>query len=123
VIWGRLRLDAAFTNLPEDARVKPARRNAERGDMTADEMPIYPDEAMIAVAVLGPKRAKDWPSIAKFLQDKDGLPPIDKQMGGRYWPAVVLYFRQRNNMDLFDGIPRPPRMPPHLRYVPTPDKR
>jgi len=51
--------------------------------MTMDQMPLYPDEATIAVAVLGLKRAKEWPSIAKFLQDKDGLPPVDKQMGGR----------------------------------------
>ncbi len=38
--------------------------------MTPDQMPLYPDEVTIAIAVLGAKRAKDWPSIAKFLTDK-----------------------------------------------------
>jgi len=72
--------------------------------MTMDQMPLYPDEAMIAVAVLGSKRAKQWSSIARFLEDKHGLPRIDELMGGRYWPAVLAYFQQRNNMDLIEGI-------------------
>jgi hypothetical protein len=33
--------------------------------MTVDQMPLYPDEAVIAVAVLGPRRAKEWPAKYK----------------------------------------------------------
>jgi len=50
-----------------------------------DQMPLYPDETTIAVAVLGSKRAKQWSSIAKFLEDKDGLPRVDPQMGRPWW--------------------------------------
>jgi hypothetical protein len=73
---------------------------------------------MIAVAVLGAKRAKQWPSIARFLEDKKGLPRVDMQMGGRYWPAVVAYFRQRNNMDLVESVR--PAVASRIRIVPPP---
>jgi hypothetical protein len=74
--------------------------------MTLDEMPLYPDEAAIAVAMLGQNRAKDWPRIAQHLQDKHGLPPVDQEMGGRFWPAVKQYFYSRHGMQ-FDGrLPR-----------------
>jgi hypothetical protein len=57
--------------------------------MTTDQMPLYPDEEMIAVAVLGPKRAKDWPRLAKFLQDKEGLPRVDAAAAiGRLWHTI-----------------------------------
>jgi hypothetical protein len=56
---------------------------------TIDQMPLFPDEATIALAVLGPKRAKDWPHIAKFLEDKHAFPRVDKLMGGRYWLAAA----------------------------------
>jgi hypothetical protein len=42
--------------------------------MIMDEMPLYPDEAAIAAAVLGTKRAKEWPRIAAHLEAKHGLP-------------------------------------------------
>lgn len=94
--------------------------------MTA--IPLYPDEATIAKEVLGPKRAKDWPSLAKFLEDKEGLPPIDKQMGGRFWPAVDAYFRQRHNMHVLphvgDAPPLVPRASSRIQIMPTgPDQR
>ncbi|MGY3615929.1 hypothetical protein [Bradyrhizobium sp. USDA 10063] len=57
-----------------------------------DPMPLYPGEAQIAVAVLGPKRAKQWRSIAKFLEEKDGLPRIDKQMGGSVLAGCRILF-------------------------------
>ena len=84
-----------------------------------DEMPLFPDEATIAVAVLGPKRAKDWPRIAKFLEDKKGLPRVDELMGGRYWPAVVAHFRSRYNMDVVDAANRP-GISRRIRVVPPP---
>jgi len=71
---------------------------------------------MIAEAVLGPKRAKGWASIVKFLEQKDHFPPIDKQMGGRYWPAVVAYFHQRANLHIAARMPANSR----IRIMPPP---
>ncbi len=34
-----------------------------------EDMPLFPDEKAIALAVMGPKRAKDWPALARFLED------------------------------------------------------
>lgn len=65
--------------------------------------PLYPSETELAVLVLGTKRARDWPGISRFLEDKHGLPRIDEIMGGRYWPAVADYFRARHGMTLDDG--------------------
>jgi hypothetical protein len=84
-----------------------------RADMT-----LYPSESELAVLVLG-KRAKDWPRVASYLEDKHGLPRIDELMGGRYWPAVAAFFRQRNNMDLIDGIVRR-AVSSRIRIVPPP---
>jgi hypothetical protein len=84
--------------------------------MTADEMPLYPDEAAIAVAVLGPKRAKDWSRIAAHLEAKHGLPPVDAEMGGRFGPAVIAYFRSRHG--LFVEGWGPPNPNSRIRVVP-----
>jgi hypothetical protein len=90
--------------------------------MTTDQMPLYPDEAMIAAAVLGPKRAKDWPRIASYLEDKQGLPRLDELMGGRFWPAVVAYFRIRHGMKV-DGVDQG-RISSRVRIVPfKPDRK
>jgi hypothetical protein len=67
-----------------------------------DHIPLYPDEATIAVLVLG-KRAKDWPRIAKYMEDKHGLPRVDELMGGRYWPAVEECFGLRQG---YSALPR-----------------
>ncbi|MCC8949296.1 hypothetical protein H8A97_30395 [Bradyrhizobium sp. Arg62] len=61
----------------------------------ADHMPLFPDEETIALEVMGPKRARDWPAKARYLEDKHGLPAIDPLMGGRFWPAVEAFFRVR----------------------------
>jgi hypothetical protein len=84
-----------------------------------DHIPLYPDEATIAVLVLG-KRAKDWPRIAKYMEDKHGLPRVDELMGGRYWPAVEECFRLRQGYSALprvDGSP-PPDMRRGIRIVP-----
>jgi len=62
-----------------------------------DWIPLYPDEKTIARAVLGPKRVKEWRAKAAQLE-RDGLPKIDALMGGRYWPAVQLFF------DIYNGL-------------------
>lgn len=60
------------------------------------DLPLYPTEDEIARKVLG-KRAREWPSIARSLAGK-GLPPVDPQFGGRYWPAVKQYLDTRNRI-------------------------
>lgn len=73
----------------EDTIRKPIK---ERGVVA---VPLYPTETEIAVLVLGVKRARDWSGIAKHLERTSDFPPIDALMGGRFWPAVEAYFRQR----------------------------
>jgi hypothetical protein len=70
---------------------KQARKPQEPLNLSMQEIPLYPTEAQIARAVLG-SRAKDWPRVAKVLEDKEGLPRINELMGGRFWPAVVAFF-------------------------------
>jgi hypothetical protein len=84
-----------------------------------EHIPLYPDEAMIALLVLGPKRAKEWSRIAVHLENKHGLIRVDGEMGGRYWPAVVAFFRQRHNMDLVDSAGRA-GVSSRVRIVPPP---
>jgi hypothetical protein len=70
-----------------------------RGEDVSERLPpIYPDEDEIAVLVLGPKRAKDWPAIA-VIDERKGLPKIDPLYGGRYWPAVARFYTIKNGLD------------------------
>lgn len=54
-------------------------------------LPLFPDERRVALEILGPDRAKEWPSIAATLE-KRGFPKIDPLYGGRYWPAVLAWY-------------------------------
>jgi hypothetical protein len=78
------------------------------------DMPLYPDEQQIAVAVLGAKRARSWPAIARQLEAKDGLPPVEPLFGGRYWPAVVDFFNRRYGLNASGSTPANSR----VRIVP-----
>jgi hypothetical protein len=60
-------------------------------------MPLYPSEEQIAHAVLGPRHARRWPGLAAVLE-RQGLPRIDPQFGGRYWPAVREFLDRRHRM-------------------------
>lgn len=61
-------------------------------------LPLFPSEAQIARAVMG-DRARDWKSKAKFYEDKHpDFPRINQLMGGRYWPAVKLWFDRQNGV-------------------------
>lgn len=62
-------------------------------------LPLFPSEAAIALAVLGAERAHLWPSIAAVDQRK-GLPEIDRTRGGRYWPAVLRFYEQEYGLDV-----------------------
>lgn len=78
-----------------------------------DALPLFPTEEQIAVLVLGQARAKEWPRIVKILETVDSFPPIDEHLGARYWPAVVGYFHNRWNVDLYNSQAR-------VRIVPRP---
>jgi hypothetical protein len=60
-----------------------------------DAVPLYPSERELARAVLGKGREQEWPAIAELLS-KQGLPPVDPLMGGRYYPAVLAFFERRS---------------------------
>jgi hypothetical protein len=61
------------------------------------DLPLYPSEAQIAREVLGPNRLDEWKALAQGLE-REGLPEIDPRFGGRYWPAVELWFRVRHGI-------------------------
>lgn len=94
--------------------MKPANDNIS-------QMPLYPTEAQIAQAVLG-SRAKDWPRIAKSLEDKEGLPRINELMGGRFWPAVVAFFHGWQHISLDGDVPKT-TPPSRFRVVPPKAER
>lgn len=68
-----------------------------RATITLDHLPLYADEASIAAAILGPKRAGEWGQIAALLEGR-GLPKIDALMGGRYVPAVRAFFDKEHGL-------------------------
>ena len=61
------------------------------------DIPLYPTESQIARRVLGPGRLDEWRGLAVILE-RDGLPKIDPEFGGRYWPAVEMWFQQHNRL-------------------------
>lgn len=71
-------------------------------------MTLYPSEPEIAILILGAKRAKEWPCIAVHLENKHGLPRVDAEMGGRFWPEVQAYFYHRHGMRLDGAVPSAP---------------
>lgn len=65
--------------------------------LSVDTLPLYPSEDDIALAVLGPGKARTWPGLAVVLE-RLGLPRIDPQFGGRYWPAVKAFLDRRHHV-------------------------
>lgn len=59
---------------------------------------LFPDEAEVARIVLGPARAKAWPGIAAVLERR-GLPRVDPQFGGRYWPKVKAFLDRMHHVE------------------------
>ncbi|GJE44859.1 hypothetical protein [Methylobacterium soli] len=68
-------------------------RSQERAEPTC----LYPTEDEIARFVVGPGRAKTWPSLATVLE-RGGFPKVDVMMGGRYWPAVKAFLDRRHHV-------------------------
>lgn len=59
---------------------------------------LFPGEPEIAKLILGPTRAKMWPSLAIVLERR-GLPKVNPQFGGRYWPKVRVFLDRNQLMD------------------------
>lgn len=59
---------------------------------TASSSGLFPCEAEIARRLS--QSPRNWAAKAKILE-RDGLPPIDPLMGGRFWPAVRAYWMAR----------------------------
>lgn len=55
----------------------------------------FPAEAEIARRLS--QEPKEWAAKAIILE-RQGLPPIDPLMGGRYWPSVQAFFRRRHGL-------------------------
>lgn len=58
------------------------------------DMPLFPSEADISRAVLGPGRLNEWKCLAPSLE-RQGMPRVDPVFGGRYWPAVRAWLDRR----------------------------
>jgi hypothetical protein len=87
-----------------------------RPSASSNNLPLYPSEKQIAVAILGPRRAHEWKAKAVLLE-REGLPRIDPLMGGRSWAAVERFFASREGLD---HATRPESNSPNarVRYVP-----
>lgn len=59
---------------------------------------LFPDEKEIARLVLGSSRVRSWPSLAIVLERR-GLPRIDPQFGGRYWPKVRAFLDRMQHVE------------------------
>jgi hypothetical protein len=84
--------------------------------LRSPDPPLYPDETEIARRVLG-ERAREWPGMAAVLE-REGLPKIDRLMGGRFWPAVQQFFLDRHGVATqpSHGAPLPAKS--RVRLVP-----
>lgn len=74
---------------------EPKRR--PKPPLSAEPCCLYPDEKEIALAVLGPSRARYWTGLAVVLE-RGGLPKVDPEFGGRYWPAVRAFLDHRHHV-------------------------
>ena len=59
-----------------------------------DDLPMFADDVDISRAILGPGHTDEWKAISVILE-REGLPPRDPLMGGRYWPGVQAWFAKR----------------------------
>ncbi|HEY1474005.1 MAG TPA: hypothetical protein VGF53_07980 [Pseudolabrys sp.] len=64
-----------------------------------ENLPLYAGEDEIALAVLGPDRAPEWGAIAPLLERR-GLPKPDPLLGGRYVPAIKVFFDREHGIGI-----------------------
>lgn len=89
-------------------------QRARSSESASEPMPLYPDERRIALAVMGRKRASQWPEKVVALERR-GLPKVDAMMGGRYWPAVRRFF------DVYSGLDDAPQKDVPQKHGPKKD--
>lgn len=70
------------------------------------DMPLFPDEADIARAVLGPRGARDWKTIVPSLK-RQGFLRMDPVFGARYRPAVKAWMDRRAGLTTMTVPARP----------------
>jgi len=78
---------------------------------TLEKLPLFASDAEIGAALLGTKRASEWKTLAP-LYERHGFPKIDPIMGGRYVPAIKVFFDKQYGVATLvpaapDGIDRP----------------
>jgi hypothetical protein len=62
---------------------------------------LFPSESEIARRLS--QEPAEWAAKAKVLE-RDGLPRIDPVMGGRFWPAVVAYWKKRYQISTIEPL-------------------
>lgn len=72
---------------------------ASRPAKNVKETGLFPSEAEIARRLS--QTPAEWAARAKILE-RDGMPPIDPMMGGRFWPAVCAYFNRRYGLSTIE---------------------
>lgn len=63
-----------------------------------DDLPLFADDSMIGTALLGSVRAGAFRARAALLEAQ-GFPKIDPRFGGRYTPAVRMFFDREYGLD------------------------
>jgi hypothetical protein len=71
---------------------------------TSRRQGLFPCEGEVARRLS--QSEKRWRQVARQLE-REGLPKIDPLMGGRFWPAVVSFFRARHGVDGLMVCPEP----------------
>ncbi|PWT71901.1 MAG: hypothetical protein C5B60_10230 [Chloroflexi bacterium] len=66
--------------------------------MRFEDLPLFADDALLGLAILGQTRAKEWKLFVAHYEGR-GLPPLDAFAGGRYVPAVRQFLDRINGVD------------------------
>jgi hypothetical protein len=65
---------------------------------TLENLPLFADDKIIGIALLGAARAREWIGIVSLLEAQ-GFPKIDPIFGGRYTPAIRKYLDVRAGVE------------------------
>ncbi|MHB2209696.1 hypothetical protein [Methylobacterium sp. CM6257] len=71
------------------------------GGRAARDHGLFPSEAEIARRLS--QTPQGWAAKARLLE-RDGLPRVDPFMGGRYWPAVRVFFNARYGLSGVEAL-------------------